>query len=180
MNFTKEDFLFMQSLAEQAVESYVKYGEVLQEEDVPEALKRKRACFVTINKAGDLRGCIGTLEPVDALYKSIIRNAISAAVNDYRFYPVTEEELPFLKYEVTVLSRPKEITYSNKSELFEKIDNKGVIIKKGFYTAVYLPQVWEQFKSKEEFLSSLCQKAGMSPNEWKKLDLSVKVFDSLK
>ncbi|HPS63958.1 MAG TPA: AmmeMemoRadiSam system protein A [Ignavibacteria bacterium] len=180
MKYTQKELDYMRTLAEQAVDMFVKYGEILKEDTVPEALYLKRACFVTIYKSGELRGCIGTIEPSDSLYKNIIQNAISAATRDFRFYPVTEEELPFLKYEVTVLSQPKDISYKDKESLFSQIEQKGVIIKKGFYTSVYLPQVWEQFKSKEDFISSLCQKAGMDRNEWKKFDLKVKVFESVK
>jgi AmmeMemoRadiSam system protein A len=180
MKYTKEELEYMRTLAEKAVDMYIRYGEIIKEVNVPDAMQEKRACFVTLTKSGELRGCIGTIEPVDSLYKNIIQNAISAATRDYRFYPVTEDELPYLKYEVTVLSPPKEIRYTDKESLFKQIEGKGVIIKKGFYTAVYLPQVWEQFDSAEKFLSSLCRKAGMDKNEWKKLDLKVKVFDSIK
>lgn len=180
MKYTKEELEYMRTLAEKAVDMYIRYGEIIKEVNVPDVMQEKRACFVTLTKSGELRGCIGTIEPVDSLYKNIIQNAISAATRDYRFYPVTEDELPYLKYEVTVLSPPKEIQYSDKESLFKQIKGKGVIIKKGFYTAVYLPQVWEQFDSAEKFLSSLCLKAGMDRNEWKKLDLKVRVFDSIK
>ncbi len=196
MYFTKDEEQYMKSLARNAVEQYVLTGRAndgeynFNEDDflmfpdnmynIPEKLNKRHACFVTIRKNGDLRGCIGTIIPHNTLYNSIIENAIGAAVRDPRFPPVTKEELKYLTYEVTVLSEPKEIKYKTVEELFSKIKNKGVIIRKSFYTAVYLPQVWEHFNTPEEFISSLCQKAGLSSDEWRNLNLQVQIFEALK
>ncbi len=196
MYYTKEEEQYMKSVARNAVEQFVLTGRAydgdynLSEDDyimfpdnvsdIPKKLNERRACFVTIRKNGELRGCIGTIIPHNTLYNSIIENAISAAVRDPRFPPVTKDELKDLSYEVTVLSEPKEIKYKNIKDLLNQIKNKGVIIKKSFYTAVYLPQVWEHFNTPEDFLSSLCRKAGLPSDEWKMMSLQVQVFEALK
>ncbi|MCX6165790.1 MAG: AmmeMemoRadiSam system protein B [Ignavibacteriae bacterium] len=177
--FSKEERELMEKIAKQAVETYIKEDKRIQYEDVPDSFKKRLACFVTLTDAVDLRGCIGTIEPVDKLYKSIIDNAISAATRDPRFSPVSKDELKGLKYEVSVLSEPREINFSSYEELFDKIKEKGVIISKSGSRAVYLPQVWEHFTSPESFLTSLCRKAGLSSGEWKEKEMKFFVFEKI-
>lgn len=177
--FTDEERKLMEKIAKQAVETYVTDGKRIQYEDVPESFQKRLACFVTLNDERDLRGCIGTLEPVDKLYRSIIDNAINAATRDPRFPPVSKKELKGLKYEISVLSEPLEISFSSTEDLFAKIKDKGVIISKSGSRAVYLPQVWEHFTSEESFLSSLCRKAGFGSDEWKEKGMKFFVFERL-
>jgi len=177
--FTSKEREFMENLARQAVESYIGEDKKIKTDDVPDSLRQRLACFVTINDENDLRGCIGTIEPVDKLYKSIIENAISAATRDPRFPPVTKKEFGGLKYEVSVLSEPAELSFSGLDDLLNKIKDKGVIISKYGRRAVYLPQVWEHFSSPERFLSSLCIKAGLSSNDWKEKDMEFFIFEKL-
>ncbi|MCE1165510.1 MAG: AmmeMemoRadiSam system protein A [Bacteroidetes bacterium] len=165
--FSDEDKKIMTALAKDAVERYVRTGKRASLSEAPASLKKNLACFVTLNYGGDLRGCIGTLEPEGTLYDSIIDNAISAASRDYRFAPVEEKELQGITYEVSVLSEPVPFAPSSADELLTGIKGKGVIIRKDLRSAVYLPQVWEHFTDSGDFLSSLCRKAGFSPNEWK-------------
>lgn len=177
--FTEDERKLMEKIAKLAVETYVTEGKKIQYEDVPESFHKKLACFVTLNDERDLRGCIGTIEPVDKLYRSIIDNAISAATRDPRFPPVSEKELKGLTYEVSVLSEPVEISFTSIENLFEKIKNKGVIISKSGSRAVYLPQVWEHFSNPESFLSSLCRKAGLFSDEWKEKGMKFFVFEKI-
>ncbi len=177
--FSREERTLMEKIARQAVETYIRDGKRIQFDDVPDSFKKRLACFVTLNDEVDLRGCIGTIEPVDKLYRSIIDNAIGAATRDPRFTPVTPDELEGLRYEVSVLSEPKEISFSTDEELFEKIKSNGVIVSKSGSRAVYLPQVWEYFKNPENFLSSLCRKAGLSPDEWKEKGIKIFVFQKI-
>ena len=165
--FSHNDNLLMVKLAKDAVEKFVRKGERASLADVPPSFKRKLSCFVTLKDKHDLRGCIGTIEPYDTLFESIIDNAIAAASRDHRFPPVTEDELGGLNYEVSVLSEPEIFSPSTADELLNNIKNKGLIIRKDLRGAVYLPQVWEHFSDSREFLSSLCRKAGLSGNEWK-------------
>jgi hypothetical protein len=170
--FTPDEKYFMRRLAKQTVETFVREGKRFQKKDIPESfkqnLKSSYACFVTLRNYDDeLRGCIGTIEPFDTLYNSIIENAISAASRDYRFSPVGISELAGLKYEVSVLTKPEQIFPEDINGLFWSIKNRGVIIEQNYNHAVYLPQVWEQLSSPEEFLGSLCRKAGLTAKEWK-------------
>ena len=91
---------------------------------------------------------------------------------DYRFEPVDSAELPGIEVEISILERPKRYKYSSPEKLVKFLaENKsGVILKKGFNQATYLPQVWEELKNPEEFMGSLCQKAGLPLGEWKKID----------
>ena len=122
---------------------------------------------------------LGTIEPVDKLYQSIIDNAISAATQPPAFSTGHKKELKGLSYEVSVLSEPIEIEFSSQEELFCKINEKGLIISKSGYRAVYLPQVWEHFTNPESFLSSLCRKAGLSSGEWKEKGMKFFMFKNI-
>lgn len=178
--FSEEDRNIMTALAKDAVEKYVKEGKRASIPNVPQSLMKKFACFVTLNYNNDLRGCIGTLEPVGTLYESIVDNAIAAASRDYRFSPVAENELQGLAYEVSVLSEPEPFVPASADELLSFIKDKGLIIRKNSGGAVYLPQVWEHFKKSDDFLSSLCRKAGFSSGEWKDYrNMSFFVFNLL-
>jgi AmmeMemoRadiSam system protein A len=131
-------------------------------------LKREGAAFVTLTKGKErrLRGCIGSLEAWRPLYKDVISNARSAALEDERFAPLTKEELPEIRIEVSVLTEPEEIRYTDPEDLKRKIKpgRDGVILRHWFHRATYLPQVWEQLQTFNAFFSSLCEKAGLSPD----------------
>ena len=165
--FTEAEKADMIKTAKKTTEMYVKTGVINKGEYHSKKLDRRLACFVTIKDGDELRGCIGTIEPVDTLYNSIIENSISAATRDPRFKPIKEKELVNLNYEVSVLSVPELIQPESVDSLFSAIKGKGVIINKDMRRGVYLPQVWEHFKSEGDFLSSLCQKAGLFKEEWK-------------
>ena len=136
-------------------------------QDYPE-LKQDAATFVTLTTGAEdqLRGCIGSLEAYRPLYKDIISNAQSAALRDPRFNPLTPEELKHIKIEVSILTKPKVLTYTDATDLKEKLIplRYGVILRHNAHHATYLPQVWEQLPTFEPFIESLCQKAGLSEN----------------
>jgi AmmeMemoRadiSam system protein B/AmmeMemoRadiSam system protein A len=172
IKFSDSDKKYLEKLSRGAVETYIKTGKAPEVREVPKNLRENLACFVTIYNKGDLRGCIGTIQPYDELYKSVIENAISAATRDARFNPIDRSELHELDYEVSILTRPKDVEFSTKEDLFRGIKGKGVILEKGNFRSTYLPQVWEHFSDEAEFLSSLCRKAGLSGNDWKILNKS--------
>lgn len=126
-------------------------------------LEEKGATFVTLTKGKSLRGCIGSLEAWRPLYKDIIANARSAALEDSRFPPLKAAELPQIKVEVSILSKPKEVRYIDAEDLKKKIRPgiDGVILKYWFHRATYLPQVWEDLPAFETFFGSLCEKADL-------------------
>jgi len=143
-----------------------------------DVLKQKRGCFVTLNKHGELRGCIGYILPIQPLYQAVIDNAFNAAFSDPRFNPVAKDEIDDLHIEISVLTVPEKLDYKDKDDLLKKLmpDVDGVIIKLGFRNSTFLPQVWEQLPSKEEFLSHLCMKAGLSFDEWQKGRIEVETY----
>jgi AmmeMemoRadiSam system protein A len=127
-------------------------------------LKQPMATFVTLLKGGDLRGCVGSLAPADPLYLSVHENAVSAALRDTRFDPVTASEVPTLEIHVSVLSPIRPIASLDEF----RIGAHGIILAKGGRRAVYLPEVAvEQGWSKEETLTSLSHKAGLPGDAWR-------------
>lgn len=132
----------------------------------PIPLDSKGACFVTLEKQGHLRGCIGSIIAHRSLILDLVNNSQAAAFKDPRFNPVNEEEIQDLSYAVSLLSHPKKMQFTSEEDLLSQIEpfKDGIIIKDGNYQAVYLPSVWEQLPIKEEFLQSLKLKAGMPAN----------------
>ncbi len=134
-----------------------------------------RAVFVTLKKRGALRGCIGHIIPHEELWESITHNAVSAAVEDHRFPPVTAAELPELELDISVLTPPVEVA---GPEGFE-VGRHGVILEVGLHRAVFLPQVApEQGWDRETTLTHLSLKAGLELDGWRRPDARFKVFEA--
>ena len=130
------------------------------------------AVFVTLNIGGRLRGCIGSLEARGTLADMVAAYAGAAAFEDPRFEPVTEAELGKIKIEISVLS-PLE----RASHEVVRPGVHGVYAVSGRRSGTYLPQVWEHFDSKEDFLTSLCQeKAGLPAGAWKEKSTVLYVY----
>jgi AmmeMemoRadiSam system protein A len=154
-------------------------GEIVQESiQMPKILREKRGVFCSVYVSGNLRGCIGTLEPVKALFDGICDNATFAAYHDSRFKSITSGEMKNLEVEISVLSVPIGLRYNGSVDLQKKIESKGVIIRKDGQGATFLPQVWKELPQSEKFLSQLCLKAGLDPNEWKKGTLQVWTYQA--
>ena len=154
------------SLARASIKSHFTKGHVdvsFIEEEYPELLKQG-ASFVTLSQDGKLRGCIGSVLARQSLLDDVLHNAQSAAFRDPRFEALKEEELEGVSIEVSVLSEPKLLEYSDVEDLKEKITEgvDGVILKQGYHQATFLPQVWEELKDFDKFFSHLCQKAGLA------------------
>lgn len=149
----------------------------VDEADVPAALKREAACFVTLTKNGALRGCI--LDSFDAhepMYENVLRNVVLAATTDPRFPRVSLSEVDDIKIEISVLDRPHLLDFSGPEDLLAKLvpGKDGVILRTSRGSSTYLPQVWNDLPDPVQFLSSLCQKQGAPGNCWRN-DPSVKV-----
>ncbi len=150
-------------LARKALENYViRYKKIKKSDDLDSELLSKRAgVFVSLHLDGRLRGCIGTIDPAGScIADEIIQNAISAGMEDPRFYPVSEEELPRMIYSVDVLGVP---------ELVESVDELdplryGIIVVKGFKRGLLLPDL-EGVNTPEEQVSIALKKAGISPSD---------------
>ena len=122
------------------------------------------ACFVTINLNGRLRGCIGSLAAHRNLLDDVIENAQKAAFEDPRFKPLTYEEFKYCSVELSILRPAVKLEYSDVADLKTKIGVgvHGVVLQLDGKRATYLPQVWEQIPTFEEFFESLSKKAGFS------------------
>ena len=122
-----------------------------------------QATFVTLTLDGRLRGCIGSLVAHRSLLEDVIHNAKAAAFDDPRFYPLSKEEFLHVSIEVSLLSTPKLLHYEDSEDLKSKIcvGEDGVILQKKGRKATFLPQVWEQLPTFEQFFGQLCQKAGL-------------------
>lgn len=138
-------------------------------------LEEKRGVFVTLEMDGALRGCIGNIMPLYPLEEAVRRNASSAAFDDPRFEPISELEFEDLDIEISVLTVPEKLEYKDAEDLLSKlkVGKDGVVLRKEYYESTYLPQVWDDVPDKETFLSSLCMKAGMPPDEWKNGEIEV-------
>lgn len=129
-------------------------------------LNEQRACFVTLTLNGKLRGCIGSLIAHRSLLEDILHNAKQAAFADFRFNRLTKEEFENTKIEISILSVPETLEYSSLEDLQKKLipNVHGVILELDGKRATFLPQVWEQLPSFNEFMVHLCKKAGLDPS----------------
>ncbi len=167
-------------LARAAIEKYLRENSSLNAPgDLPASFEEKRGVFVTLNKYGNLRGCIGYPYPVFKLKDAIIDAAISAAVSDPRFPSVTKAEFEDITIELTVLSTPRMLKVKPK-DLPEQIEigRHGLIVKSGIYQGLLLPQVATEYNwSAEEFLCQTCWKAGLPQDAWLEKDTEVSTFE---
>lgn len=142
------------------------------------ALQALGASFVTLTHNGELRGCIGALEPSKPLAEDVCEHAVAAALEDYRFPHVQETELKEIQIEISRLTTPESLDYSTPTDLLEKLHPgvDGVVLMDGWKRATFLPQVWEKVSGKEEFLSHLCYKMGVARDLWRRKHMEVMLY----
>ena len=140
-----------------------------------ERLHELRGAFVTINKKGSLRGCIGHIKGVKPLYQSVEEMAAAAAFQDPRFPPVTKKELKDLDIEISVLTPFKQITDVSEIE----VGKHGIYMERGFHSGLLLPQVATEYNwDRDTFLEHTCRKAGLPPDAWKAKDIKIFIFSA--
>lgn len=142
-------------------------------------LQQVRGVFVTLHKRGALRGCIGSLAGVEPTVDAVRRQALNAAFHDYRFTPVTADELDTLEVEVSVLTSPQPLPYETPDQLVKLLrpGQDGVILSgPGGASATFLPQVWHQLPAPEQFLGHLCRKAGLPEGAWRSGQLHIATY----
>lgn len=167
--------------AREAIGYYFEYGEapsVLKGVDL-DKYSEARGVFVTLKRNGQLRGCIGFPLPTFPLGIAVVKSAISAAFEDFRFPPLRREEMDELEIEISVLSVPEKIDVSKPGEYLEKIKvgRDGLIIEYMGHTGLLLPQVpGEQGWGVEEYLEGICMKAGLPAGSWKEEGVVLKAF----
>ncbi len=158
----KDSNLHPAGLARKVLEYYLSEGQMPRlPEPLPPEYETRAGVFVSLKKSGQLRGCIGTFEPVrDNLAEEIAANAVSAAVRDPRFPPVTREELPELDLSVDILGRIEKV--DSEEELNPK--EYGIMVCKGPRTGLLLPDL-EGVDTVEQQVDVVCRKAGIAPGE---------------
>ena len=133
------------ALARRSIEAAAASGEPAPVPEFEPWLAEPKGCFVTLTKAGRLRGCIGHIFPKESLAAAVVDNARSAAIRDTRFPAVTPEEVPGLRIEISILTPPEPLVFGSPEELLAKLvpGRDGVVLKIHGHSATYLPQVWE-------------------------------------
>ncbi len=177
---TLEEKQTLLRLARQALDTAVKGEQLppLDNQSLTAPLRSEGASFVTLTVNGSLRGCIGAVEPYQPLAEDVREHAIAAALQDYRFPPVKPAELAGIEIEVSRLTFPIPLEYTDSADLLSKLHPglDGVIIRDSFRRATFLPQVWEKIPDPAEFLTNLCYKMGAAPDTWKKKKLEVLIY----
>ncbi|MFW6151537.1 MAG: AmmeMemoRadiSam system protein A [Verrucomicrobiota bacterium] len=184
---SSEDKACLLNLARQTLSRHLKGGSVpnFQENGLSDGVKRKLGCFVTLNNKKDgLRGCIGTFTRSRPLYSNVVSLAVSAA-HDRRFRgdPVAYEELEQITIEISVLTRPRELSFASPDNLLKQLRHgkDGVILYTRYGNSTYLPQVWAHIPDKAVFLSRLCRKHGAPPDTWRKdfKNIKVEIYEAI-
>ncbi len=177
---TLEEKNCLLKLARQSIEIATtrKHLPPLQLEDYTQTLQAWGASFVTLTDNGNLRGCIGALEPYQPLVEDVREHAVAAALEDYRFPPVRPSEVPRLEIEISRLTAPVPLEYTDPAELPHLLRPgiDGVVLRESFRRATFLPQVWEKLPDPKDFLSQLCYKMGVSPEAWRSQKLVVLTY----
>jgi AmmeMemoRadiSam system protein A len=151
-----------------------------EELEAPE-LRQRCGVFVTLKLDNLLRGCIGSLLGLEPLTAGVRRHAINAALRDNRFPLLTVNELAEVIIEISVLTPPKNLNYTDSKNLINSLrpDIDGVILKiSQGGGATFLPQVWEQLPEPETFLNQLCLKAGLPADSWQHRELTVQTYQA--
>ena len=183
MSLSEKDGEILVKTARSTVTEYLKTKKRLTLlEDFKSKFSYNSGVFVTLNKAEDLRGCIGFPTPERKLCESLVDAAIASATEDPRFPPVRYEELSDISFEITVLTPPEEITVKNTLEYPTKIrvGRDGLIVKWEFGSGLLLPQVPVEYGwNEEEFLNHTCEKAGAPQDCWKRKSTRIFRFEGI-
>jgi len=136
--------------------------------NVPRPLMSARASFVTVTLDGNLRGCVGSVTPHQALAVDVAASAYKAAFSDPRFPPVSTDEAARIGIGVSILSHMRPIDFASEAELIDALnpDVDGVVLTHGAQRGLFLPQVWESLREPTAFLRRLKEKAGLAPDFW--------------
>lgn len=160
----------LKDIAKASIINGLTYGKPLAVDlaGLPEALTEKRATFVTLEKHGQLRGCIGMLEAQRPLAEDIANNSFAAAFSDPRFPALKEHELNELDIHLSILSPAEPIACQSEAELIHQLQPNvdGLILDDGFHRATFLPSVWSSLPNPKDFVTHLKIKAGLPSSYW--------------
>jgi AmmeMemoRadiSam system protein B/AmmeMemoRadiSam system protein A len=145
-------------------------------------LRARQSVFVTLEKGGELRGCIGSLGDVSRSIAAGVRHyALEAAFHDSRFLPVRAEELPHLEPHISILSFPQRLHLSPEhwgAALQDRNPKPGVILEIAGSRSTFLPEVWEQLPLAEDFLNALCRKQGRNAGDWRLPEATLETYET--
>ncbi|QDU39785.1 hypothetical protein Mal4_41320 [Maioricimonas rarisocia] len=166
----KRDQHSLLEVAVTAIEHKLRHGcgLAVHEKSYPELLRTPRATFVTLRRDDELRGCRGTLRPIEPLVVSVARNAHASAFYDERFSPVAIDELDELHVHVSVLSPPEPILFLDEVNLLAQVRPgvDGLILSAEGHQGVFLPSVWDRLPEVELFWRHLKHKAQLPEDYW--------------
>ena len=178
---------FTVNLARSAVKTYLEKRKTIKApRNTPKKLFEPCGVFVTVNSLKNghkrLRGCIGYPYPTSPLVEAIIDSAVNSTTHDPRFHPLSSSELEKVVFEVSVLTPPEAINVEKPSAYLDKIKigKDGLIVEKGIFKGLLLPQVpveWDWCE--EEFLCQCCIKAGLPPDSWLMKDAKIYKFQAI-
>lgn len=170
MSWTETEQSQLLALARQSIVHGLETGRPLPVnlDDYPAALRQIRATFVTLERGGRLRGCIGMLEAVRPLAQDVAENAFAAAFRDPRFPPLSNGELAGLDLHISVLNPATAMSFDSEAALIAQLRPgvDGVILQEGGRRGTFLPAVWDDLPDPKQFLQHLKQKAGLPTNYW--------------
>lgn len=170
MSLTKTQQTRLLDLARQSIAHGLESGRPLKidQADFPDELSQPRATFVTLERAGQLRGCIGMLEAMRPLAEDVAENAFSAAFRDPRFPPLSAAELVDLELHISVLSPAEAMHFDSEADLLKQLRPglDGLILREDGRRATFLPAVWDDLPDPSQFLRHLKQKAGLPAAYW--------------
>ncbi|RKY64397.1 MAG: hypothetical protein DRQ02_11505 [Candidatus Latescibacterota bacterium] len=175
LGLSQEDRQQLLRLARRAIEYSLEGAEPPEFRPRSQALNEKRGAFVTLTKLGRLRGCIGYVEAHRPLFQTVKEAAISAALHDPRFPPVSKEEMKDVRIEISVLTPPR-----RTKEIDEiKIGRDGIILKRGYNQGLLLPQVATEYGwDLLTFLEHTCYKAGLPKDAWQDRETEIWTFSA--
>ncbi len=134
----------------------------------PPALRVPKATFVTVNRDGDLMGCIGSLEPRYPLVRDVAKNAYGAIFYDPRCPRLDPSDVPDLEIHISILGEPEPMEFRDEADLVSQLRPgvDGLILEEDFARGTFLPSVWESLPEPRQFLANLKMKAGLPPSYW--------------
>jgi AmmeMemoRadiSam system protein A len=162
-------------LARLTLEAYFIDGKTPAYHTARISLLEKKGAFVSLHNSEDLRGCIGQIYPDRELYKIIQHCVLSAAMEDNRFMPVRQEELPDLNIEISVLS-----SFHRIQDIQEiQMGKHGIYLVHGRFRGLLLPQVATSYGwDRQTFLEQTCRKAGLNESAWREERSNIDIFEA--